>query len=581
MDVRASGGAAAAREHVTPPPIAHQDRLSPIVLPHPIAATSSATPISVPPRFATSISSSPISAPPFITPLIPPLLIPPPVGRAGAGGLNAVGGASMSTAQGPVLATALKTGEGQLVSAEQESESAEELEQRSSALSQPLPAWLVSLIVHVTLILSLALIPLVHELGQPFVISVSNGQDEVTQEFEISAIDNSPGEVANLGLAPAEPIVSESAVSLLETLIGDSMSTESQLAVATPKIESSLSGRSGDLKSTLLAAYGGTEGTEQAVADGLAWLARQQRSDGAWSLRGPYTNGGFSENKPAATAMALIAFAGAGYHHQDGQYKTNVAKGLKYLLSQQDSDGCFAAETPDRQMMYAHGQATIAVCELYGMTKDVTLRNPAQRALDFAEAAQSPQGGWRYIPREDSDTSVTGWYVMALMSAKMAGLSTSKKTLDNVSRFLDTVRHDGGAQYGYVISSNPFPSMSAEGLLCRQYLGWDRNRDALVRGCEKLANEPISTDAENRSYYYWYYATQALHHFGGQPWKKWNDVMVVELPKLQVKDSKERGSWPPQHDPYGSAGGRIYSTCFAIYCLEVYYRHLPLYSLNK
>ncbi len=449
------------------------------------------------------------------------------------------------------------------------------------ASSPPTPAWLISMIFHVTLILIFALVPFVQEIGQPFVISLSDGEGEVTQDFALNAVDELPGEVANLGLAPAEPVESESAASLLEKLIGEGTPSDAKLSVATPQIESSLSGRSGGLKNSLLAAYGGTKGTENAVAEGLTWLAKQQRSDGAWSLRGPYSNGGFSENKPAATAMALIAFAGAGYHHQDGQYKTQVAKGLKYLLSQQDSDGCFAADTPDRQMMYAHGQATIAICELYGMTKDVTLRNPAQRAVDFAEAAQSPQGGWRYIPREDSDTSVTGWYVMALMSAKMAGLSTSKKTLEKVGDFLDSVRHDSGAQYGYVISSAPFPSMSAEGLLCREYLGWERSREALIRGCEKLANEPISTDAENRSYYYWYYATQALHHFGGQPWKKWNDVMVVELPKLQVKDSKERGSWPPQHDPYGSAGGRLYSTCFAIYCLEVYYRHLPLYSLNK
>jgi len=454
-------------------------------------------------------------------------------------------------------------------------------EKVESGLSQPLPGWLISLIVHVTLILILAMIPLVHEIGNPFTISVTQGEDEVTQEFELSAPIDTNSETVELQSTPAEAILSESAVSLLDTLVGNGPPTETKLTSVSSPIESSLSGRIGPLKSTLLAAYGGTADTERAVEEGLAWLAKQQRGDGSWSLRGPYSNGGFSENKPSATAMALIAFAGAGNSHQDGQYKLQVAKGLKYLVSELDSDGCFATETPDRQMMYAQGQATIALCELYGMTKDVTLRNPAQHAVDFAEASQSPQGGWRYIPREDSDTSVTGWFVMALMSAKMAGLSTSRKTLDNVSRYLDSVRHDGGAQYGYVYSSSPFPSMSAEGLLCREYLGWERDRDALVRGCDLLAADPISTDADSRSYYYWYYATQALHHFGGQPWKKWNDVMVVELPKLQVKEPKEKGSWPPQHDPYGSAGGRLYATCFSIYCLEVYYRHLPIYSIKK
>jgi hypothetical protein len=337
------------------------------------------------------------------------------------------------------------------------------------------------------------------------------------------------------------------------------------------------------LKSALLAAYGGTAATEDAVKLGLAWLARQQRKDGEWSLRGTYSNGAISENQVAATAMALIAFAGAGHTHQQGEYQKTVERGLRFLVRLQDREGFFAADAPDRHQMYAQAQATIAISELYGMTGDQGLRPVVQRALDFAEQAQGQEGGWRYVPRDDSDTSVTGWFVMALMSGRMGGLSTDRRVLDRVHAFLDRVQSDNGSQYAYTSLSSNLPSyaMTAEGLLCREYLGWTKDDPRLIKGCEILARQPISAELNERSYYYWYYATQALHHFGGEPWRKWNAAMRDVLPAMQIRDGREKGSWPPQNDEHASAGGRLYTTCFAIYCLEVYYRHLPLYGLAK
>jgi hypothetical protein len=78
------------------------------------------------------------------------------------------------------------------------------------------------------------------------------------------------------------------------------------------------------------------------------------------------------------------------------------------------------------------------------------------------------------------------------------------------------------------------------------------------------------------SYYYWYYATTTLHHIGGQAWTAWNQSMKEVLPKMQIASGKERGSWPTEEDNHANAGGRLYATCFALYCLESYYRHLPL-----
>ena len=118
--------------------------------------------------------------------------------------------------------------------------------------------------------------------------------------------------------------------------------------------------------------------------------------------------------------------------------------------------------------------------------------------------------------------------------------------------------------------------MTAEGLLCRQYLGWKQDDNRLRDGAKFLrANLPSWS---TRDLYYWYYATQVLRHMEGDNWTTWNEIMRELLPSKQEKDGHESGSWDPHGDRYGLQGGRLYVTCMSIYVLEVYYRHLPLYT---
>ena len=134
------------------------------------------------------------------------------------------------------------------------------------------------------------------------------------------------------------------------------------------------SGRTGAMKQALLARYGGTAETQEAVKMGLEWLKRNQNRKGGWSMRGPYGDGNFSENEASATAMALIAFMGDGHTHRSGDYVDVVEKGIKYLVKLQDRSGFMASSARGHEQMYAQAQATIALCELYGMTKDSWLR---------------------------------------------------------------------------------------------------------------------------------------------------------------------------------------------------------------
>ena len=443
------------------------------------------------------------------------------------------------------------------------------------------PSWLISLTVHVALILILALIPISQRIGTSLSLLIGMGdQQDIGEDMSGTEFQTDSSELEGMESLStiAEPNLSEALATDFKPTL-----TNSDLAIPS-SLSSGLRGRTGPMKDALLRAYGGTGGTEDAVQAGLKWLARNQRADGSWSLVGPYNDGGVTENKPAATAMALLAFMGAGNTHQVGDYKANVLKGINALRKFQTTDGFFADQAVGNQRTYSHAQCTIAVCELYGMTGDTELREVAQKAVRYSEKAQGKNGGWRYLPREGGDTSVTGWYVMALISARMSGLDVDSEVLERVHAFLDTVQRLGrttqvnpdGERYAYQSYSVATPSMTAEGMLCRLYLGWSTKDPRISSGAEFLCSQPFSTDKGRISYYYWYYATTTLHHIGGSTWKEWNEGMKSVLPRMQIDRGKEIGSWPPEEDPHEGGGGRLYATCFAIYCLESYYRHLPL-----
>lgn len=465
---------------------------------------------------------------------------------------------------------------------------AEQLAQQQQERRQ-LPSWLVSFVVHLALLLILALIPIQNLVRGPLTLLLGEAVDSGETEFELAGLETSEvvselefnetnavestidpteqlRELDLPDLRPAEPTISTPELAIQNIPFG---------------IKNGLTGRSGALKEALLAKFGGTAETEEAVELGLRWLAKQQKSNGSWSLIGPYSKGGSSENTTAATAMAINAFLGAGYTHKQGKYAENVKLGLAYLVRRQNSEGFFSTREPSRQQMYAQALASIAVTEAYGMSQDEELRIAAQKAIGFAEWSQSDLRGWRYEPRREADLSVTGWFVMALETGKMAGLAVDEDKLQGVNYFLDNVSHEQDSRYAYTDYEPPSLSMTAEGLLCRIYLGWPRSHPALLAAIhdDLLPNKPRKDEREY-SVYYWYYATQVLHHVGGGVWDEWNEAMRKVLPAMQVKKGDEVGSWDPSKDMFGASGGRLYTTCLNLYCLEVYYRHLSLYDLR-
>jgi hypothetical protein len=337
-------------------------------------------------------------------------------------------------------------------------------------------------------------------------------------------------------------------------------------------------GRSGATRDYALREGGGTGESEAAVARGLKWLARQQAPDGHWALDGAFKDKG-TPNDVAATAFGLLPMLAGGKTHKPDKlnpYDKVVQKGLDFLKRRQDAKkGDFGGG------MYAHGLATIVVCEAYGLTQDPALRPVAQRAVNYIVFAQHvSNGGWRYAPHQEGDTSVTGWQIMALKSAQMAGLDVPIETMKKAVRYLDSCMSDTDKGYGYV-GKGSTPTMSAVGLLCRQYLqAWGPQKLEMIEGVKNHIRPMQPKDKVlQKDCYFNYYATQVMHHYGGEAWKEWNKGMRDGLIATQDKDDKSPnfGSWDSAGDRYSQPGGRLMITALDLLTLEIYYRYLPLY----
>ena len=464
-----------------------------------------------------------------------------------------------------------------------------------------LPSWLVSMVLHLTLVLLLAMLT--------FAAKGKKGSDDLSVSVDYSASGPDVEELHNPLLRAADAITGEAEIEAaalagtpkLETLAGTIGLVEPTEATRAdpgqpgghPPLETSdnsLARRAdNDWRAHMLRESGGTTESERAVERALAWLAEHQNYDGSWTYqhdnstrcKGACRNPGFTPGSIAATGMALLPFLGTGQTHIEGQYKRNVDLGLKFLVRSIEMRGELGSLFDDGGQMYGHGLATIALCEAYGMTRDRFLRDHAQAAINYIVEAQDPNGGgWRYLPRQPGDTSVVGWQLMALTSAQMAYLRVPPDTLRRARYFLDSVQTDRGAVYGYQHPERTRPATTAIGLLCRMYMGWPHDHRPLARGVHILSVLGPSTDESTmrNNMYYNYYATQVMHHWGGSDWKRWNEVMREYLIATQSDDGHEAGSWFFSGADLGSpAGGRLYCTAMAAMTLEVYYRHMPLY----
>ena len=352
-------------------------------------------------------------------------------------------------------------------------------------------------------------------------------------------------------------------------------------------------------RSRFLRRVGGSAKTENAVELGLHWLARHQDKDGRWDCDGfdkhdpaddKCTGRGGPRYDTGVTGLALLAFLGAGYTTKSERYKEVVQKGLTYLRSIQDKEGGFGKRN-EQKFIYNHALATMAMSEVYGMTRDALLKTSAQSGVAFLVRARNPGHGWRYDPRGgESDTSVTAWCVQALRSARVAGLEVDAGVFADARKWVERVTDGETGRVGYNIPGglvcrnrkqlDVWPprkseAMTSAGILVRLIAG-ERSFVAPIKKGARLCAKHVpvwnrgdgSIDMD-----FWHSASLVLFQVGGAEWANWNKGLHTLANSQHPKGGGARtGSWDPA-GPWGADGGRVYSTAMLTLCLETYYRY--------
>ncbi|MHC4608238.1 MAG: prenyltransferase/squalene oxidase repeat-containing protein, partial [Planctomycetota bacterium] len=354
----------------------------------------------------------------------------------------------------------------------------------------------------------------------------------------------------------------------------------------------------------------------------LRWLARHQGSDGSWATTG-YTghcnktlpngksfgggqctpNPGHDDFNAGNTGLSMLAFLGAGYSHLskdtwDGIcFGTVVRKGLQWMMSSQDPEGCVGSRSAQKYM-YNHTLCALALSEAYGLTGSNLFKDQAQKAVDFTVAAQNPSKGWRYSYKcGDNDSSVSGWAVMVLKSAELSALNFPRASYDGARNWYDEVTESDYYRVGYTHKGTGkvfvpglneqfghHEALTAIGVMSRIFMDKNKGDPRLGGGCDLLLRDLPTWSGNAIDFYYWYYSSLALFQYdgpSGSKWRTWNEPMKNALVQNQNPRSQDcrMGSWETVGRWCGE-GGRVYSTAINALTLEVYYRYANVFGVK-
>jgi len=304
-----------------------------------------------------------------------------------------------------------------------------------------------------------------------------------------------------------------------------------------------------------------------AVARGLTYIASQQNEDGSFGQHSRYGK------NVGITSLCALAFMSDGHIPGRGKYGAVVEKALNFVLGNATETGLIAADT-SHGPMYGHGFATLFLGEIYGMSAvedDSRLREALVKAVRLIVKSQNEEGGWRYNPvPDDADVSVTICQVMALRSARNAGIKVPKDTIDHAVEYVKTCQNpDGGFRYRTVTGASAWPR-SAAGVATLYYAGIYEG-DFISNGLTYLKENAFPDQRRRQVHYYYgnYYTTQAMFLAGGDYWKDWWPACVDDI--LAHQDAQS-GGWLDHH-----AGGP-YATAMAMIVLQMPKRYLPIFQ---
>jgi len=261
------------------------------------------------------------------------------------------------------------------------------------------------------------------------------------------------------------------------------------------------------------------------IANGIAWLAGQQNSDGSWG----------DAEKVGCTAFAVVKLEdralelGMSPFDEGYVHSQKVIGGLNYLFGQAGTygDGTGTCFGKGRHVNYNTGLVMMAIAAGRDPNRIVsvpgsivhgwTYKQVLQANVDFFATFQKDDGGWQYEPYDPtgfSDNSITGYVVLGLAYARESIYGFNCTILDSVkeklNRWVDHIQvsggdHDGGSGYG---GGNTSDMLRAGNLIFEMaFLGDTRDTPRMQRALNYLGrawNDPAWSWDDIHSYPGWY-----------------------------------------------------------------------------
>ena len=311
-----------------------------------------------------------------------------------------------------------------------------------------------------------------------------------------------------------------------------------------------------------------TPETHEAIQRGLAYLARVQDRQGAWS-----NQGGYGAYPVAMTSLAGLAFLMDGNTTTQGRYAPQVDRAARYVMRSVTPSGLIGRSEVEPRPMYGHGFGMLFLSELYGMTEDADreaqLHELLSRAVQLTTRAQSREGGWIYTPTSGGDEgSVTITQVQALRSCRNTGVAVPKDVIDQAMRYLVLSQNsDGGIRYSLRQRGGASRAPITAAAVCCWFNAGEYD-NPLARRALQYAKEQLKPDSRvsGHDYYAHLYLAQALYVGRDPYWKEY-------FPKrrdLFLGQQRTDGSW------WGDGVGDIYGTAIALIVLQLPYNQLPI-----
>jgi hypothetical protein len=301
---------------------------------------------------------------------------------------------------------------------------------------------------------------------------------------------------------------------------------------------------------------GGGRESDQALLSALDWLDRHQEPDGSWDA------------SIEMTGLALNAYVNAGYttwsqadcRASYGGRSTSVAaspealrridshahavrRAIAFLVRSQDATG-FIGSRGSPEALRGHAIAARGLCEVYGWTLLLPLREPAEKAIDALLKEPIP-----------ADDVLIGWFTLAFRSAPRNGIPCPRGLEDQ----LRLARRPPG----------PF-SLRRAGI---EMLVWNRTRKGESDPDPAELRSRVGVETVDPEACFWM-SNGALRYDGlsGPVWKLWYPPLVKTLLPQQERDHEDRrGSW----EPHGG-GSRATATAFHALSLAAPYE-MPVF----